>query len=214
VNSILQTLVVLKKADVPLKARQIGLRCQPVRSLNTVIKNIHFLRRGYSEGVILDDDGKLSRDSRENHYWFNRNWTYSSYYHKSICAETSSELDKTVKSENTEIHTPSGEAQMKMSITADSLSFIETTIIMDYFAQDTLAGRININFRAVYTLQPDYQKISMRMASPRNSQKNGIIFWKKKDVSLIYNTLISAGNVGSFGQRCSLSLLKNGKSTL
>ncbi len=131
----LSVMTVLKSSSTPLRAREIGLRCDPIRAHNTTIREISYLRHEYGPEIVLDDSGKGARDSKEKSYWYNRNYVLHNNHYENITEPNRQKLNEIIKSENTEIHfnLPEEEADMKRPIRADSLSFDEMLIISDFF---------------------------------------------------------------------------------
>lgn len=136
--SLLRTMYVLKNSKTPLRAREIGLRADPISAHNTVIRNIFFLRSEYGEDVIKDDYGTGARDSREKSYWFNRNYKIINYYSKYVTVENREKLNEIIISDNIKINIPSTRevcVNIKKKIEASKISLGEMMIVSDFFQQ-------------------------------------------------------------------------------
>lgn len=111
-SSIIQTLKLLKEADgKPITARELGKKHNPWISLNTVIKNICYLRMEYGKRIILPNEAndfdtinnhydlfeKNGMKEKEKKYWFNKNHVFVFNNCDKISNETRTKLNKILK---------------------------------------------------------------------------------------------------------------------
>lgn len=136
-NTMIQTLMILRESDEPLTARAIGRLCEPIRSLNTVLVKIHTIRQEFGQEIIFDDSGSTARDSRENTYWYNDDYQLHYNFHHRMTEQNRIDLTEVIKSEITEKDITQREVSMtqrdKIKSRVSTMSFTEAGIFYEYY---------------------------------------------------------------------------------